>query len=143
MGLYRLLLRLYPIEHQADFGDEMLCVFRQAAEQHRQEGLLVYSRFLASECGGLVHGAIRLRHFQHSFTPIVGGVLLAGIVNYCFYSGVFHLVGAAGAALRQASLPATDPLSAPITISMFGVATLLSLLPLFVFLGSHVRLRRP
>ncbi len=143
MDLYRLLLHLYPVEHQINFADEMLSVFRQAAAEHREKGLLAYAQFLALEFTGLLQGAFRQRRSHVPLTPVFGGVFLAAVIHYCFYSGMFRLMGAVDTALRRASLPATDPLAGPIIISMFGVATLLSLLPLFVFLGSHVRLRRP
>ena len=44
--LYQMLLRLYPREHRAQFGDEMLCVFAQAAGERRTQGWSACARFL-------------------------------------------------------------------------------------------------
>ena len=42
--LYQMLLRLYPREHRAEFGDEMLCVFAQAAAERRTRGWFACAR---------------------------------------------------------------------------------------------------
>jgi hypothetical protein len=138
-----MLLRSYSIEYQIDFGDEMLNVFRQAAARQRAQGFAAYLRFLWREYTGLLLGAFRERQFRSRLAPVLGGLVVAALVNYLFYSGMFQLMRATGGALRHASLPITDPLAAPITIVLFVLAALLPLLPLFILLGSRVNLRRP
>jgi hypothetical protein len=53
---YRLLLWLYPYDHQVCFGEEMQSVFEQAAQEHRGRGRTAYLRFLVAEYGGLIVG---------------------------------------------------------------------------------------
>lgn len=141
MFLYRMLLRLYSAEYQYDFGSEMLAVFRQAADEHRTLGILTYLQFLTAECAGLIKGALSEHHFRSSLAPFCGGIIFAAVVNYLFYSGILRLLATVDRALHNASLLGADPLAMPITIAMFGLAALLALLPLFIFLGSRINPR--
>lgn len=52
--LYRLLLRFYPDHVRAEFADEMLSVFDEAAPAARRQGFFPYALFCAREAGGLV-----------------------------------------------------------------------------------------
>lgn len=143
MFLYRLLLRLYSAEYQYDFGSEMLGVFRQAAAEHRAQGRRAYVRFLAVEYAGLIKGSLSTSHFHLRLAPFCGGISFAVLVNYLLYSGIFRLLTTVNRALHHASLPAANPLTVSITISMFAATVLLALLPLFIFLGTRIHLRRP
>lgn len=142
MFLYRLLLRLYSAEHQYDFGSEMLGVFREAAAEHRAQGRQAYLRFLAAEYAGLVKGSLNAGHLQLRLAPFCGGISFAVVANYLLYSAIFRLLTAVNRALHNTSLPATNPLTPSITISMFGVTVVLALLPLFILMRTRINLRR-
>jgi hypothetical protein len=60
MNGLELLLRLYPAEHRELFGEEMVSVLRQAAEDRRKEGWWAYARFVVWELTGLAAGAAAL-----------------------------------------------------------------------------------
>src|SRR5262249_15613254 len=104
MSLYRLLLRLYSVEHQYDFGSEMLAVFREAAEEHRAHGRQAYLQFLAAEYAGLLKGFLSTRRFHFRLAPFCGGLALAALVNSLLYSAMFHLLTTVNRALHNASL---------------------------------------
>jgi hypothetical protein len=55
---FRLLLRLYPLDHRQLLGNEMLQVFEQAAEEHRAHGRLAFLFFAFFEFAGLLFGSI-------------------------------------------------------------------------------------
>lgn len=56
---YSMILGLYPIDFQAQFGDEMAAVFQQAAAEHRQSGYVDLLLFALREMFGLIAGAAR------------------------------------------------------------------------------------
>jgi hypothetical protein len=61
-GLYRKLLRLYPVEHRQVFGKEMLAVLTEGREMADRR-ILARAQLLARESAGLVLGAAR-EHFH-------------------------------------------------------------------------------
>ena len=54
---YRILLRLYPPDHRAVFGSEMLAAFDESAAERRRQGHAAFTRFILRELAGLVKGA--------------------------------------------------------------------------------------
>jgi hypothetical protein len=58
---YSMLLGLYPMEFQVQFGGEMLAVFQQASAEHRESGCVNLMLFALREMFGLVAGAARAR----------------------------------------------------------------------------------
>ena len=59
VGFYTRLLRLYPAGFSADFGDEMLAVFWEAAESASERGAIALTGFGIHEARGLVFAACR------------------------------------------------------------------------------------
>jgi hypothetical protein len=55
--VYGVFLRLYPREYRDLFGPEVLSVFAQAAEEHRERGWSVWAWFMVSELSGAVMSA--------------------------------------------------------------------------------------
>jgi hypothetical protein len=53
-ALYRFLLQLYPNAFRAQFGEEMLSVFDEAAAYERCRGSATYARFCVRETAGLL-----------------------------------------------------------------------------------------
>jgi hypothetical protein len=53
---YRAILRLYPAEHQATFGPEMIETFEEAAAERGKQGKAAFVRFAVWELAGLVRG---------------------------------------------------------------------------------------
>ncbi|HUA18036.1 MAG TPA: hypothetical protein VMB25_04770 [Bryobacteraceae bacterium] len=51
---YRFLLHLYPRKFRETFGEEMLRVFQEAAEEQRKRGPLAYAAFALRETLGLL-----------------------------------------------------------------------------------------
>lgn len=70
--LYAFFLRLYPREYRDIFGPEVLNVFAQAADEHRQRGLADWLRFLIAEFSDAVVSAARhwLDHRELIGTPL-------------------------------------------------------------------------
>ncbi len=64
--LYALFLRLYPREYRDLFGPEVLGVFAQAADEHRQRGLAKWLLFLIAELSGALASAAR--HWADRFS---------------------------------------------------------------------------
>lgn len=64
--IFRILLRLYPAGHQELLGEEMLCVFEQAAEEQRRRGRLAFVRFALAEVISLVWEAAAARRLQNT-----------------------------------------------------------------------------
>jgi len=62
--LYQWLLRLYPREIRATFGDEMAAVFEQVAKERRDQGKAAYARFVFSEFIALIIQAGTARIFR-------------------------------------------------------------------------------
>jgi hypothetical protein len=58
---YSMLLGLYPMEFQVQFGGEMLAIFQQAAAEQRERGGVNLLRFALREMLGLVVGAAGAR----------------------------------------------------------------------------------
>lgn len=58
---YSMLLGLYPMEFQVQFGGEMLTVFQQASAEHRESGYGHLLLFALREMAGLFAGAARAR----------------------------------------------------------------------------------
>ena len=56
-----MLLGLYPIEFQIQFGDEMTAVFQLGVAEHRERGRLSLLRFALREMFGLIAGAAGAR----------------------------------------------------------------------------------
>lgn len=59
LSLYRKLLVLYPAEHRAEFGEEMVSVFLDVRRDRK--GVVEQLTFCAREIMGLVSGAVRER----------------------------------------------------------------------------------
>ncbi len=57
--LYALILRLYPRDYRDLFGPEVLNVFVEAADEHRQRGLTQRIRFFIIEFSGAIMSAAR------------------------------------------------------------------------------------
>ena len=51
--VYTVLLRLYPIDYQVLFADEMASAFAEAAADHLTRGPAVFARFVVSETLGV------------------------------------------------------------------------------------------
>src|SRR6266436_2035830 len=96
--LYQMLLRLYPGEHRAQFNDEMLCVFAQAAGERRTQGWFACGRFLFRESTGALGGAWAEWRRRTSLLPPLGAIVLAAVLHSAFYtasSKVSRMVSAA------------------------------------------------
>jgi hypothetical protein len=61
LKLYRALLRLYPADFRAEFGDEMTSVFADSQRERFASGSLQRGVFYLGEVAGLIHGALRER----------------------------------------------------------------------------------
>lgn len=61
LSLLNVLLRLYPAEYRAEFGEEMLDVLGQAMIEARRRGRFVSVRASMRESAGLVRGAMKER----------------------------------------------------------------------------------
>ena len=66
LTVYRQLLRLYPAEHRAAFGEEMLAVLAEERAENAKGKLIARIRVLLRESTGLVAGAFRER-FRNVF----------------------------------------------------------------------------
>ncbi len=76
VGVYQRLLRLYPVEHRREFGEEMCGVFQDASSEIAAEGLLARPVFLVREYSGLLRGAAH-EHLRCFGVLNVGGLLSA------------------------------------------------------------------
>ncbi|HTR39223.1 MAG TPA: hypothetical protein VMH80_25280 [Bryobacteraceae bacterium] len=54
---YLFFLLLYPRNHRALFGTEMLRVHQESAAEHRSQGRIAYAAFVVRELAGLLTGA--------------------------------------------------------------------------------------
>ncbi|MGA1985405.1 MAG: hypothetical protein ABSG72_03980 [Candidatus Sulfotelmatobacter sp.] len=63
ISIYRRLLRLYPVLHQEQFGEEMLAVFDDLQAETVSKGILARSVFYARESAGVLSGAL-LEHWR-------------------------------------------------------------------------------
>jgi hypothetical protein len=61
LKLYRALLRLYPADFRAEFGDEMTSVFVDSQRERSTTGPLPRGMFYLRELAGLILGALRER----------------------------------------------------------------------------------
>ena len=138
--LYQMLLRLYPREHRAQFGDEMLCVFAQAAGGRRTQGWSACARFLFRESIGALGGACAEWLRRTSLAPPLGAIVLAAALHSAFYTASSKVSRAVSAAAQRSDIPLTDPRAAALMMDLLGVISLLCLLPLFFLL--RIRLIR-
>jgi hypothetical protein len=60
-GIYQHLLRLYPVNHRDDFGEEMTGVFDELRADAIASGVLPQVRFYVRESVGLLVGAVHER----------------------------------------------------------------------------------
>ena len=140
--LYQMLLRLYPREHRAEFGDEMLCVFAQAAAERRTRGWFACARFLFRESTGALGGACAEWLRRTSLAPPLGAIVLAAALHSAFYTASSKVSRAVSAAAQRSDIPLTDPRAAALMMDLLGVISLLCLLPLFFLLRIRL-IRRP
>jgi len=79
---FNLLLKLYPPDFRAEFGDEMRAVFLSLAESRGRR-----SSFLWNEYGGLLRGAAweRCRQFQALAPALAGGAVFASGMQLLMY----------------------------------------------------------
>jgi len=141
--IFWLLLRLYPREHRRMFAGEMLAVILQAAEERRAVGRLAYARFAVRECLGLMWGAFHERLPPAALAatyvaPVGGGIALAGGLHAAFYFMTARVSHLASAAVERAALPPDERVAA-LTVGVFGVVSLVCLLPVFFLLSIHLR----
>lgn len=97
LTVYRQLLRLYPAEHRAAFGDEMLGVLKDLQSETTCTSTLRRTRSSVREVAGLITGAVqaRLLHFTDGtagryqmrngfrfpkMTPILMTLILGGVL---------------------------------------------------------------
>jgi hypothetical protein len=83
--LYSLLLHLYPARIRAEFGDEMVDVFDEAAAAERQRGGTAYARFCAREAAGLLFNLMfaenLMKHKRAVLYGCVAGLLIGGAIG--------------------------------------------------------------
>ena len=133
--LYQMLLRLYPREHRAQFGDEMLCVFAQAASERRAQGWFTCARFLFHESVGAMGGACAEWLRRTSLAPPLGAIVLASALHSAFYTASSKVLRTVSAAAKRSDIPLADPRAAALIVGLLGVISLLCLLPLFFLLS--------
>lgn len=68
LAVYRKLLRLYPVEHREQFGEEMLAVLIEERNENARHHAVERACLVIRETKGLLRGAIR-EHF-HVLTEI-------------------------------------------------------------------------
>src|SRR5687767_6437652 len=139
--VYRMLLRLYPIDYRAEFANEMLAVFAQQAADKRRDGLLRYLEFLVHEYVGVLVNAAKERPAWLHFLPAVGGVTVAGLLHMVIYAGIFKLFGTVSRAIGHVNFSTQEPIS-PFIVLTLCVTTLLGLLPLLFLLNMRLLQRQ-
>ncbi len=132
--IYLLLLWLYPREQRQQFSPEMLEVFLQACEEHRQRGFLAYARFASREFAGLLAGAPRAWPGCAKIAAVLGGVALAAMLQAICYVALVRVSRATAVTVQRSFIPRLDPPAA-----LFFLV-IVSLLYLFLFLLLSVRL---
>ncbi len=118
----------------------MAGVFAQAARERRAHGQFAYATFLLKEYAGLTGGSLLARDLSAA-VPVFGGAVAAAVLHGALYTSVCRVLRAGASALRDASMPVSDPLTETLTISVFGIASLLPLLPLFLLLSIRLTWR--
>jgi hypothetical protein len=139
---YRMLLRLYPRKHRRQFEDEMLAVFTQTANDRRKQGWRAYTSFMFRECFGLLAGACKEMPALPGFAPYLGGILVAALLHAGFYAVTSRVLAAIAAGFQHPQAPTADAMTPELTLSLFGVASLFCLLPLFFILSARLMHRR-
>jgi hypothetical protein len=138
--LYQMLLRLYPREHRAEFGDEMLSVFAQAAADRRTQGWFVCVRFLFYESSGALVSACAEWLRRTRLLPPLGAIVLAATLHTVFYTASSKVSRTVSAVAQRSGIPLAEPRAAALLMGLLGVISLLCLLPLFFLLS--IRLMR-
>jgi hypothetical protein len=139
---YRMLLHLYPREHQLQFSEEMFAVFTRVAQERRAQGRIAYLRFVINECIGLLSGACSEWPKRTSLAPALGGVAVAAVLHAAFYAAAWKCLRAIGAIVNRTVIPPADPRAPGLALAMLSVTVLLCLLPVFVLLSMRLTPRR-
>jgi hypothetical protein len=140
-ALYRMLLQLYSRNYRADFAEEMLLVFEQAAAERRTQTYFAYAQFLLAEYIGLLIGAAVEQFHGFRLGPALGGIAAAALLHAALYMVMLEVLLAMAGTVESVSTLAGDPRTAALTLAFLTIAAMLFLLPVFFLLNMRL-LRR-
>ena len=136
--VYLLLLHLYPREQRLRFSAEMLEVFTRACQEHRERGWLACTRFAIREFAGLVAGAPGTWPGRARVAPVLGGIVLAGLLHSVSYAALLRISRVTTASVERSYIPRLEP---PAALVLMVIVSLLYLL-LFLLLSVRMLQRR-
>lgn len=135
--VYWVLLQLYPRQYRLEFGDEMFSVFMQAAEERRAQGWFSFAGFFASECAGLLGGAIRETPSRTRLVASLGGLAAAVVLHATLYAGTLRVLRATTAAVERSASEGDEQAK----LMLLVMASVLWLL-FFLLLSMRLAVRR-
>ena len=98
--------------------------------------------FLAVEFVGLLESAWAELPRRMSVAPMLAGIAVAGILYSVFIAGALKVAHAAATVVCRFDLYSSDPLAGAVALCFFGMASLLSLLPIVILMSTRLARRR-
>jgi hypothetical protein len=129
-----LLLKLSPSRFRRDFTDEVLDII---SVRCKEEGRSF--RFVISELLGLVQLAWSMRTTPPATWPILGGLGVAATLHLVLYSIIAALLRAFSKLFNPLNQFSTREGVEPVTIGIYAIFGLLTLIPLFLLLAFRIR----
>jgi hypothetical protein len=129
-----LLLKLSPTRFRRDFSDEVLDII---SIRCNEEGRSL--RFVVRELLGLIQLAWSMRTTPTATWPILGGIGIAATLYLAICTVIGALLRASNKLLNPLNQFSTREGVEPVTIGIYAIFGVLTLIPLFLLLAFRIR----